>query len=307
MDLPTLNSNVSQYLGKQLLSGDQNALNGQFGYDNARSNYDFQSGGNVYTVSNNGNGTRSVSLSGSVADRLAQKAKSDRLAAIQPAIDSYNAELPEVDSAYATEKTRLQGESQSLGDRYQALLDDINNRETKDTNSQTLVTNNELAKRGLSSDSGSAQQEMQNVLSPILSNYGNIKKQTTLDSTDAQRAVSDAISGLVPKQTADRRSIVQAIANLQANTGNQNVTDFLNLTQQGFENSLASRQQTESEKEAAITDALNQSKLDLAKSGSGSGLLTLSPGQTVYNPNTNSAMYTAAQLAKATGAVSSGW
>ena len=69
-NMPTFSGDVSGYLGRQLLSSDQNSLNSSFGFDGARSNYEFQDkGGNIYSVNNNNNGTRSVGLTDTVVNR----------------------------------------------------------------------------------------------------------------------------------------------------------------------------------------------------------------------------------------------
>lgn len=100
LNLPTYNGDVSSYLGKQLGGGDQAQLNQQFGYDPARSNYDFQANGNIYTVSNNNNGTRSVSQSDTVANRLGKQQQ-------QQAADLAAKQKTALDTQFANDKTEV--------------------------------------------------------------------------------------------------------------------------------------------------------------------------------------------------------
>ncbi len=311
MDLPSLND-ASKYLGRQLLGGEQEELNRQFGYDNARSDYEFSSGPNVYKVINNGNGTRSVVHTGTVADKAAKEAEYRRQQAIQPAIASLNATKPEITAKYDTERSRLEGEKQPLTERYQSLLDQIKGEQTTATNRQTRTTNNELAKRGISSDSGVFQQEMTDALNPITLQYTGITKDTTLAREDALRAISNAITGLTPMETADQRALTQAIADLQAATGNQSVNDYLSLfagqrqeSENALNRALQQRQIDEQAKQNDIANKLAQAQFDWQKTNtgnSGNQYATLSEGQTLYNLLTGSPMYTAPKTYKSTAA-----
>lgn len=235
---------------------------------------------------------------------LSDKAKTDRQAAIAPAIDSYNQTKPEIQNLYATERTRLEGDKQPLQDRYKVLLDSIKGNQTTEENRQTLTTNNELGRRGISSDSGLYQQQMTDTLNPITSKYANLTKETSLAQEGGLKGISDAIAALVPKESQDLRSITQAIADLQANTGNQSVTDFLNLTQQGFQNNLQTRQLEETSKQNSITNALAELQ---AKQQTSNPYATLSEGQTLYDLVNRQPVYTANKTYKATaGAVGGG-
>lgn len=305
-NLPSL-TDPSRFLGKQLSGGDAAALNAQFGYDPARAEYDFLSGNTVYRVVNNGNGTRSVVENGTVSARQAAKAAADRQAAIQPAIKSYQDTIPEINSAYDTEAARLQGEQQPLKDRYQILLDSLKTQKTGDISAQTRITNSELAKRGITNDSTFAQQELFNTTNPINERYSNIERTTNLDESDALRAISDAITGLVPKRTADLRSITQAIADLQAGTGNQSVNDYLQLAQQGFANNYTNLNYNEQVKQNAINQALAQAQADIAKNQQ--NYITLGEGDTLFNPKTGQPVYSVPKTYKTTSAAAggSGW
>lgn len=97
----------------------------------------------------------------------------------------------------------LEASKTSLQARYDAILSDLTNRETADTNALTKSTTSEFAKRGIPLSSDAYTRELASQLSPIRSTYGT------------QRATQQAQLG------TDLNAIDKAIAELRA--GNPNV------------------------------------------------------------------------------------
>ncbi len=100
--------------------------------------------------------------------------------------------------AYAPLIPSLEKSKTSLQSRYDAILSDLTNRETKDTNNLTKSTSAEFAKRGIPLSSDAYTRELAGQLNPINSQYGT------------QRATQQAQLG------TELNSIDQAIASLRA-------------------------------------------------------------------------------------------
>lgn len=68
----------------------------------------------------------------------------------------------------------LQSQTPGIQDKYKQLVDSIKGNQQVSTNRQTLVTNNELGKRGILNTSGLYGQEMSNSLTPIEAQYAGL-------------------------------------------------------------------------------------------------------------------------------------
>ncbi len=232
-------------------------------------------------------------------------AERKRMDAIKPAIESYNATKPEISKLYETERTRLSGNKQPLTDRYQSLLDQIKGKETTATNRQTLTTNNEMAKRGITNDSGVYQQEMTNVLNPITSEYAGLTKDTTLAREEGLKGIDDAITQLTGAESSDLRSLTQLIANMQAGAGNASVDDYLGLAQQNTQNVFNQQNFNEQVRQSNIAEALK--RLELEQGGKASNpYLAVSEGQSIINPLTGQLIYNQPKTYKATSSAAGG-
>jgi hypothetical protein len=226
-----------------------------------------------------------------------------RQRAIQPAIDSYNATKPEITAKYDAARTQLEGQRQPLIDRYQVLLDSIKGNQTTAENRQTVTTNNELAKRGLSSDSGVSQQEMTNALNPITQQYTGLTKDTTLQREAGLQNITDTEANLTPQETADQRALTDAIAQLQANAGNQGVNDKLQLNASTLQQLLQQQHDAEAKREFDQNYALQQASAKQTTSP----YQLISEGQSLINPMTGQLIYNQPKTYKqASGAVGGG-
>lgn len=210
-------------------------------------------GGVQYRLSNDGRGGRNVEViggGGGGGGGNAQSYINDAIRRLQeanrPAVDSYNTQLGETSQKYSGEKSRIEASRQPLIDRYRSLIDSIRGDQAVATDRQTVTTNNELGKRGLLSSSGVAQQEMTNALNPITQKYSTLARDTGLAQEDDLRGIEDRIAGLVPQETADKRAILNAIAQLQSGASTQGIQLGTNLYQTDLQAATA-RQQAEQE------------------------------------------------------------
>ncbi len=101
----------------------------------------------------------------------------------------------------------LQKSSTDLDSRYKDLLASIKGQQGVAENSQTLATNNELAKRGISSDSGLAQQQQASAMAPIAANYQSLSANTGVSQQQQLNALAQAIASL---QTGNPESSVNS-------------------------------------------------------------------------------------------------
>lgn len=177
-----------------------------------------------------------------------------------PAVQSLQASIPEVQSKYAQTRQQLQAQQPSLEQRYQQTLDSIKNQKTQDVNAQTRITSNEMGKRGLTGDSTLAQQEIQNAVQPVNAQYTNLEQQTALSREDAIRALQNQLANLTPQETADTRSIQNAIAQLQSGAASQGVTQGMNLYQNQLQQQMQQAEQARLAEQSRLAQQFEQQK-----------------------------------------------
>lgn len=114
-------------------------------------------------------------VQGSQALNLAKRAQQMQVEANQPAIQTLNTQKSELDT------------------KYDQLLTSIKGSEQVATNAQTLATNNELGRRGITSDSGLYQGQMASSLLPVATQFGQLLASTGL----ARQQDLGSIAGLI--------------------------------------------------------------------------------------------------------------
>jgi len=126
-----------------------------------------------------------------------------------------------------------------LAQRYSDLLASIKGNQQVAENRQTLTTNTELGKRGITGSSGLAQQEITNAVNPITQQYTSMQKDTTNQQNADMAAIDAAIAKL---QAGNPESSVSTASGIQ--TAVQRANEFqqsLEATQKqrDVENALA--------------------------------------------------------------------
>ena len=166
----------------------------------------------------------------------------------------------------ATEATKA-----PLAKRYSDLLASIKGNQQVAENRQTLTTNNELGKRGITGSSGVAQQEITNAVNPITQQYTGMAKDTT------------------NQQNMDMANIDAAIAKLQAGNPESSVS-----TASGIQNAITQANQFQQTLEATQKQRDIENAIAKLKSESGGNqYMTVGEGSTVFDPVTGRPLYTA--------------
>lgn len=234
---------------------------GYQGWDDAGANADFNAtgGGGKRTSgggSSSGGGFSSVNPQDAINASIKALQEANK-----PAVESLQASIPETSAKYAQTRQQLQSSQAPMEQRYQSLLDSIKGNQTTAENRQTLTTNNELGKRGISGSSGVAQQEMTNALNPITQQYTGLAKDTGLAREDSLRALQDQIANLTPQETADNRAIQNAIAQLSSGAGSQGLSAGLNLYSTNLSAQQQAQQRADQQAQQNIANQLAQAQL----------------------------------------------
>src|SRR3990167_6653118 len=180
--------------------------------------------------------TGSISSSGNSSDVIS-RAIAMQNQAIQPAVNTLQQGIPEIQQKFATATSQVQAEMEPLKQRYQNLLNSIKGNQTIAENRQSVTTSGELGKRGISGDSTLAQQELTNALNPITQQYTTLATDTGLQR---EADLANQVTNLTGQQTESVRSVLNAIAQLQAGAGQTGISQGI---QQGqFGQTLANTQ-----------------------------------------------------------------
>ncbi len=139
----------------------------------------------------------------------------------QPAIQSLQASLPEIQNKFAQTGQYLQGQVGNLQSRYDALLKSITGQQGQETQRTATATSSELGRRGISSQSGLYDQTINKALNPINETYAGALSQTGLQKESDIANLLNMISGNTASSVEAQRAVQNAIASLQGG-GNGN-------------------------------------------------------------------------------------
>ena len=151
------------------------------------------------------------------------------------------------------------------------MITSIKGNQTVAENRQTLTTNNELGRRGISSTSGVGQQEMTNAVNPVTASYTQQIKDTTNQENEDMSAIDKAIAQLNAGNPSESVSTATGIATAIQNAAN-------------LQKQIEATQENESAQRAL--------QLAIAKMNSqGNPYMTLGEGQIVFDPITGQVIY----------------
>src|SRR3990167_2450553 len=158
-------------------------------------------------------------------------ATGSNVAAVRPAVQSYEQSIPETQQAFTQQRTQLQAEQAPLEKRYANLLQSIKGNQQTAENRQTLATANELARRGISNTSGLFQQELASAVNPLTQQYSTQYTDVGLQGEAAQRQLANQLANTYTGETESLRAIRNAIAQLQAGAGQTDVAQGIQKSQ----------------------------------------------------------------------------
>lgn len=149
----------------------------------------------------------------------------------RPAVQSLESSIPEIQKSISTRQDQLKAEVDPLKQRYQSLLSEIKGNQTSAENRQTVVTSNELGKRGIVGSSTLAGQEIANAVNPITKQYTGLYTQTGLDQEAGIRDLLNSITNLGLTGTDQQRAVRNAIAQLQSGAASTGITQGIQQEQ----------------------------------------------------------------------------
>ncbi len=152
---------------------DRASFNKNFGFDQARDNYNFISGGNIYRMENG-----AISQIDTVANRQGEQAQ-----------QTYQAQAGSAVSG-------LQGQQGSLAGQYADLLKTVKGEYDPLINQTTQTAGAALSKRGLTPDSQLFQQETQGALAPIYGQEAANAQQIGQGSINDVNTLQQALAGV---------------------------------------------------------------------------------------------------------------
>ena len=214
----------------------------------------------------------------------------------QPAISSLQGQIPEISSGFQTERTKLEGGIEPLKQRYQNLLDELKRREDVQVSEQSRNLSREYGARGIPLSSGLFGESLTGKLNPLREFFTGQTKDVTLGREEGIRGIQDTSANLVTKETEAKRTVQNAIAQLQSGNPQSSIQGAMNLlsiqrqqasdmAQQAYQQGLLGLQQREADLAGQKFDFEKNNQF--ATLGEGSTLFNLLTGQPVYtNPKT---------------------
>lgn len=171
-----------------------------------------------------------------------------------PAVESLRASIPETQERFAERGRTLEAEREPLKQRYQAILDDLTSRETKETSATQRATTREFAGRGLLPTGGGFEQFLGERLQPAQQFFTGQRTTAGIESEAAQRELANLIAGVPLERQQSEREITQAIADLQAGGASQSIQTALSILQSNRAQQQFAQTQALSERTAGLAE-----------------------------------------------------
>ena len=225
-------------------------LGGSYGQTSSQpSSQSFGGGGNVQDLQ-------------SIIDRTLQMQQQ----ATQPAIQAIQQGIPETQQIYAGQTARAEAQRQPLLDRYNNLLAQIKGNQQTAENRQTLTTQNELGRRGISG--GLAERTLTESLNPITSQYAGLTKEAGIGQEQGLQSLNELIGGIGEKETMALQNARNTIAQLQSGAGQNAISTAMDLlakqqqaSQFGITSDIQRQQVGANAQQNAIENAIKQMQL----------------------------------------------
>lgn len=184
--------------------------------------------------SNSGGGGGSTDLAATQAQILEMYKKAN-----EPAIASLTASIPETQSKFAFERTKLEEQRKPLEQRYQNLLDEVTRQEGVATGAATTQTSQELGARGILGSSALFGKTINAAVAPIQAQYTGMAKDVGLERENKLMELTNLISQTTPQEVESVRAIQNAIATLQSGAGANAINAAITMVNQAKANEAA--------------------------------------------------------------------
>lgn len=219
-----------------------------------------------YYAKTYGSGGSSSSSGGSSLnfDDIVKKTIELQKQANQPAVDSLNASIPEINTQYSGAIQRAEGQRKPLEDRYANLIGEIKGNQTSSENRQTVSTRNELGRRGLVGG-GLYDQTLTDAVNPITQQYTGMLKDTGIAQEQGLASITDLIANLTGQQVNATRGVQNSIAQLQSGAASTGIQQGIGQYNTQVQQAEQQRQAEENARQQAIQNALAQSQQNFAQ------------------------------------------
>ena len=149
----------------------------------------------------------------------------------RPSIQAFEAQKPLIQQSYQTLATQKEGEKEPLKQRYQSILDELSQREQRETGGERSRLATEYSRRGIPLSSGDYERATSQAVNPISQYYGGQRANTQLTQEDALRELTNQIQ-MIPITSLQEQNLVdQAIGQLRAGFGKTAAENALGLYQ----------------------------------------------------------------------------
>jgi hypothetical protein len=176
------------------------------------------------------------------AEAAAYKIAQERQnAAIDPAVKSLQAGVPETRAGYDLAEGYLKSQQAPLQQRYDNLLAQLTNQQNQSVKQSEISSAREMGKRGIATQSGYSDLYTQEKTEPINQYYTGQKANVGLANIEDQNTLAYQIAQNPIEEEKSIREILNAIAALQAGAGKDAITSGANSYQFGQQQSLAEK------------------------------------------------------------------
>ena len=177
-------------------------------------------------------------------ESLVKQALEMQRSANQPLVDSYNQAISQTKDIFDKTRSGLESQRKPLQERYQSLLSDIKGQGKLQEDSQTRITNSELAKRGILGSSTAAQQEVQSALNPIRTQTQAATGQLGAQQQQANMDLESALLNLAGQQASGIGQLQGGLAQAQAGSSSNAIQQALQLLGMNRDYGLAKQDRT---------------------------------------------------------------
>lgn len=224
---------------------------------------------------------------------VAQKMIEMQKAANAPVIASYQAQIPETQQKYEQIATGLEARQQPLQQRYDALLKSVTSKGQESLQQTAISTAREFGRRGISTQSGIAEQTQAERARPIREQISSQEMQLGSERETALQNLIDTITQTRTGGIDAVRQIQNAIAQLEAGASGAAISNLPSLyaqAQSSAEKAWQAAQPTVTPMDNIITEVNGRNVLmdkntgkiisDLGSSVTSSGVTTGGFGST---------------------------